>query len=127
MTLPAANAARLYARTSGCLFLAVAFLSVTFFAGLAYLGIDGRPFFVLPLVAAALGLSLLFARGLGVLLPLAVFVGFAFVAFWAIAWVTSRGFGGELALLLVPSLLGAIVALRGWSFLRRGRKPNNPD
>ncbi len=96
-------------------------------AGLAYLGIDGRPFMVLPLVAAVIGLLLLVGRGLGVLLPLAVLVGFASVAFWTITWATSRGFGAEFALLLTPSLLGALIALRGWLLLRRSRKLDNPD
>ena len=126
MTLPAANAARLYARTSGCLFLAVAFLSVTFFAGLAWFGIDGRPFMVLPLVAAALGLVLLVGRGLGVLLPLAAVVGFASTAFWVVAWATSQGLDLAPALPIVPALLGGLFALRGWVFLRRSRKLPGP-
>jgi hypothetical protein len=128
MTLPAPTATRLYARTSGCLFLVLAFLSVTFFAGLAYLGIDGRPFMFLPLVLAILGLLLLVARGLGVLLPLASVVGFASVAFWAWAWVTSHGFDwGNFVLPMVPSLLGGFFALRGWVFLRRGRRVERQD
>jgi hypothetical protein len=126
MTLPGPNAARPYAQLTGCLFLGLGFLSATFFAGLAYLGIDARAFMVLPLVVGALGLLLLVARGLGVLLPLAVLVGFSSVAFWAFAWATSQGLDAAPALPILPALLGGIAALRGWTLLRRGRKLDRP-
>jgi hypothetical protein len=55
-------------------------------------------------------------------LPLAVVVGFASVAFWAVVWLTSHGFDwGNFVFPMVPSLLGGLIALRGGVFLRRSR------
>jgi hypothetical protein len=118
MTLPGTTAARLYSRTSGCLFLVLAGLSITFFAGLAWFGIDASGFVSPWYAVGVLGLALLIARGLRVLLLIAAAIGVASAGFWTFLWVTSEGIDWPTFVILIgPSLGASAIALRGWMFL----------
>ena len=104
---------------SGVLFLLLACVNVTLFVFAALFGIDARSFFFYPSFGlAGLGILLLIARGLRVILPMAVIIGFGSAGFWALAGATPTGLSFTPVVPILPALGAALFALRGWILLR---------
>jgi hypothetical protein len=104
---------------SGVLFVILGVVGIVFFSGIEWFGIDELIFMAPWLGVALIGLLLLTARGLWVMLPAAAVIGFTSAIVWMLAWGLAEGFDW-LAAPVAVSLLGAIVALRGWAISRGG-------